>query len=108
MRNQTPRAVGDLLISVLPQLADPLVEYRLRRSWSELVGPDVARRTRPQSFAHGCLTIAVDNSPWLSELTLRAHDLVTQLRVKVEAVHSLRFVLGPLESPSARGPGAIE
>lgn len=102
MRNHTPRAVADLLVSAMPQLSDPLVEYRLRRSWDELVGPDIARRARPRSFADGCVTIVVDNSPWLQELTLRADALTTRLRARVEAVRSIRLVLGSLDVPTAR------
>src|SRR3989442_10264118 len=78
MRSGTPRNIADVLASAVPQIADRLPEYRIRKAWSVLVGPDVARRTRPQSLANGCLHVVVDNSPWLHELTLRAAELTAR------------------------------
>jgi hypothetical protein len=94
MKSGAPRAVGELLVSALPQLEDRLRVQRMRRAWAALVGPEVARRTQPQALVNGCLTIAVDNSPWLHELTLRAPDLTERLQAEFPAVHSLRFSLG--------------
>jgi len=90
--------VADVLAAAVPQIAERLPEYRIRRAWSALVGPDVARRARPQSLANGCLHVVVDNSPWLHELTLRAAELTQRLHAQFEAVVSLRFTLGTLEA----------
>jgi hypothetical protein len=98
MRSGTPRAVADVLAAAIPQIAERVPEYHVRKAWSTLVGPDVARRTRPQSLVSGCLHVVVDNSPWLQELTLRAPELTARLRAKVDAVQSLRFTLGTLEA----------
>jgi hypothetical protein len=102
MRGGTPRVVGELLVSAVPQLEDRLLVQRLRRAWTGLVGTDVARRTQPQALVNGCLHVVVDNSPWLHEMTLRAPDLTARLAAQFPAVHSLRFVLGapPAEEPS--------
>src|SRR5205814_9822565 len=105
MRSGTPRPVADVLAAV-PQIAERLPEYRVRRGWSALVGPDVARRTQPQTLNNGCLHVVVDNSPWLAELTLRAAELTERLHARFAAVRSLRFTLGTLEgepvSPAER------
>jgi hypothetical protein len=90
--------VADVLAAAVPQIAERLPEYRVRRAWSALVGPDVARRARPQSLTNGCLHVVVDNSPWLHELTLRAAELTERLHAQFEAVVSLRFTLGTLEA----------
>jgi hypothetical protein len=94
---QAPRPVADVLVSALPQLSDRLLEARLRRSWVALVGPDTARRSQPQSLVSGCLTVVVDNSPWLHELTLRAAELTARLHAEYPAVQSLRLTLGRLD-----------
>ena len=94
MKSGPPRAVGELLVSALPQLEDRLLVQRMQRSWSAVVGADIARRARPQALVGGCLTIVVDNSPWLHELTLRAADLTERLRAAFPAVQTLRFGLG--------------
>jgi|SRR5688572_9039370 len=112
MKKASPRLVGELLISAVPQLEDRLFVERLRREWSTLVGPDAARRSRPQALVNGCLQVLVDNSPWLSELTLLAPDLTARLGSRYPAVRSLRFLLGaqpaddrlPAARPAPRDP----
>ena len=105
-----PRAIGDLLVAAVPTLGDRLLEQRIRRAWPSLVGPDGARRTQPQALAHGCLSVRVDNSPWLHELTLRTDELTRRVHERFPEVQALRFVLGALEqaeaAPTAREPRA--
>lgn len=91
-----PRAIGDLLIDAVPQLADRLGELRLHRSWETVVGSDVARRTRPGSLVEGCLTVVVDNSPWLHELNLRQPELLARIHARCASVRVLRLTVGPL------------
>ena len=98
MRSGAPRAVADILAAAVPQIADRVPEYRVQKAWNTLVGADVARRTRPQSLVNGCLHVVVDNSPWLSELTLRAPELTARLHARIEAVQSLRFTLGTFQA----------
>jgi hypothetical protein len=95
MKSRLPRAVGELLVSALPPLAERLAVQRIRRAWTALVGADVGRRAQPQALVNGCLSIVVDNSPWLHELTLRASELTARLHAEFPAVQSLRFSLGP-------------
>lgn len=95
---RTPRAVGDLLANAVPHLGDRLVEFRIRRAWSALVGAEAARRTQPLALANGCLSVRVDNSPWLHELTLRAEELTRRVRERFPEVGTLRFEVGALES----------
>ena len=104
MKQGTPRVVADVLLSAVPQLSERLPEYHIRRAWTALVGPDMARRTRPQSLANGCLHVVVDNSPWLHELTLRAAELTARLSAESPAVRSLRFTLGTLETEPRSRP----
>jgi hypothetical protein len=102
MKRGVPRAVGELLVTAVPQLEERLLVQRLHRAWASLVGPDMARRTRPQALANGCLQIVVDNSPWLQELTLRAPELAARLGADYPAVRQVRFTLGasPAEEPT--------
>ena len=96
--------MADVLISAVPQLSDRLPEYHIRQTWAALVGPDMARRTRPQSLTTGCLHVVVDNSPWLHELTLRSSELTERLGAQAPAVRSLRFTLGTLETEPRSRP----
>jgi hypothetical protein len=97
------RAVSDLL-DAIPLLAPRLAEHRLRQAWSLVVGPEVARRARPGSLVNGCLSVVVDNSPWLHELTLRQAELTARINGHAGAVRSLRFVLGALDGGAAAAP----
>lgn len=96
-----PRPVGDLLLTALPQLRERLAEQRLRQAWPEIVGPDAARRAQPVALAGGCLTIVVDNSPWLHELTLRQAELTERIRAQHEGVRSLKLTLGALPAKTS-------
>ncbi len=65
------RAVGEVLRKILPKLG---LEQQVRQSqivedWEKIVGATVARHARPVALRDGLLTIAVDNSMWLSELS---------------------------------------
>jgi hypothetical protein len=116
MKSGPPRAIGELLVGALPQLEDRLLVQRMRRAWTTVVGAELARRAQPQSLVNGCLTIVVDNSPWLHELTLRAADLTERLRAQFPAVQTLRFSLGaaaaeetaPEARPAPRRPRLSE
>ncbi len=97
MKFGAPRPVADLLVAAVPDLRDRLVEWDLQRAWAEIAGPEVARRSRPRSLSRGVLTVVVDNSPWLHELTLRASELAERLRRRHAGINAVRLVLGALE-----------
>ncbi|MGH7302234.1 MAG: DUF721 domain-containing protein, partial [Candidatus Rokuibacteriota bacterium] len=107
MDSRPPRAVADLLLNAVPDLRDRLLEHRIRRAWSQVVGADAARRAQARSFADGCLTVAVDNSPWLHELTLRSEELTRRLRERFDAVRSLRFVSGAIDPDGSARPATV-
>jgi hypothetical protein len=98
MKMPAPRAVGELIPSALPQIADRLLELKIRERWASIVGRDTARRTRPDAFSSGVLRVVVDNSPWLHELTLRASALTADLRAQFPEIRAVRFVLGRLQA----------
>ena len=103
-----PRAVGDLLVSAVPALRDRLVEVELRAAWTTLVGADAARRSHPLGLVNGCLHVAVDNSPWLQELTLRSEELRRRIAARFSAVRTLRLTLGRAEPALHRAqPAAV-
>jgi predicted nucleic acid-binding Zn ribbon protein len=107
VKRQGPRAVGDLLVTAVPELQDRLVEARLCAAWPALVGADAARRSRPQGLSNGCLNVVVDNSPWLHELTLRSGELTPRIASRFESIRTLRFTLGRLDG-AAEAPAAPE
>ena len=95
-RTSTPTPVGALLAAALPPLADTLLAFAVRREWPNLVGPEISRRAQPGDLRAGTLTVVVENSPWLLEMTLREGELLSRLqkRYGAESVRALRFTLG--------------
>ena len=96
MKKRAPRRIADLVASALPQITDRLLESRIQSRWAALVGAETARRSHPGRLEQGCLTVTVDNSPWLHELTLRQSELATRLGEHLPEIRSLRFVMGVL------------
>src|SRR5215475_14516055 len=96
MDMRAPRRVADLVASALPQIGPRLLETRIRSQWSAVIGREIARRSQPGRLEQGRLTVMVDNSPWLQELTLRQAELTARLAGQFPEVRELRFVLGTL------------
>jgi hypothetical protein len=70
---------------------------KLAADWPDLVGEQVARRTRPGSLQRRTLVVFVENSVWLGELNrMRATMLANlQARYGAERIRSLRLQLDP-------------
>jgi hypothetical protein len=77
-----------------------MLEDTIRSGWAEIAGAEIARRSRPGELRAGVLTILVDNSPWLQEVTLRSTEILAGLRARHgSAVTSVRCALGTLPAP---------
>ncbi len=62
--------------------------------WAQIVGPQLAAHTKPESFADGELAVSADSPAWATQVRLMAaqlvqriaaelgHDLVRRIRVK--------------------------
>ena len=75
--------------------------------WAEVVGAGVAAHSRPRTLRGGVLTIAVDASPWATEL--RYQEQVIRDRVVavtgVDVVQTVRIVVEPAGETRAN-PGS--
>jgi hypothetical protein len=94
-----PRAVRDLLPDAVPLLAGRLAQANVHQAWETAVGSEVARRARPGPLVEGCLTVIVDNSPWLHELRLRQPEVLAAIQLHCPSIRALRLAVGSL------GPG---
>jgi predicted nucleic acid-binding Zn ribbon protein len=47
--------------------------------WSQIVGPELAEHTTPQTFEDGVLVVAADSTSWATQLRLLAANLVKRL-----------------------------
>jgi len=76
--------------------------------WTELVGGQLARRSRPRSLRRKVLTVVVASSAWANEMSFIKDQVVAGIneRLGAEVVGSLRVVTGKIshmEPPGARG-----
>ena len=100
-RSSRPVPVRDVLRLAVPELGARMLEATIRREWTRTVGQELARRSQPGELRAGTLTVIVDNSPWLQELTLRSGELLQAVRARHgDAVTALRLSLGAL-APAA-------
>lgn len=72
--------------------------------WAEIVGPDLAAHTKPESLADGELVVSADSTAWATQVRLLAAQLVRRLNTELGHGSVLRVkVRGPVTS--ARKPG---
>lgn len=53
--------------------------------WTEVVGPEMAAHTRPESFADGELVISADSSAWATQVRLLAPELLRRMGAELGA-----------------------
>jgi hypothetical protein len=82
-----PRAAkaGDLLDRLLQGwgLDERLRQYRALLLWNEVVGPQIAARTRPERIRDGILEVSVDQPVWMQQLQLLKPQLLGKLNAQL-------------------------
>ncbi|MEU6731330.1 DciA family protein [Nonomuraea wenchangensis] len=83
--------------------------------WPEIVGPDLAAHTKPDSFEDGEVLILADSTAWATQVRLLARTLVRRLneelgegtvtKVKVRGPQNAPRPSGGLRVTGSRGPG---
>ena len=86
---RSPRAPTPLRIVLAEtlralDLERPLKAASLQDLWPEVVGPEVAQRTRPGALSRGRLTVLVTDSVWLQQLTMLKPRLIEALNRRLE------------------------
>ena len=81
---QAARA-GDLVDKLLKGLGldDRLHQYRALIIWDEVVGPQIASRTRPVRIREGVLEVNVDQPTWRQQLQLMKPKILAQLNAEL-------------------------
>jgi predicted nucleic acid-binding Zn ribbon protein len=78
-RETTSAAIAITRFLASHGLSDEIRAGRLVTEWSELVGPKIAQRSRPDGITDRVLWIEVATSAWLHELTMLRPQLVRGL-----------------------------
>lgn len=81
---QAARA-GDVVDKLLKGLGldERLHQYRALIIWDEVVGPQIAARTRPVRIREGVLEVNVDQPTWRQQLQLMKPKILAQLNAEL-------------------------
>ncbi len=98
-RKKKPEAIGSVVATWLGQsgLAKRVEQAGVIPEWPELVGPQIATVTNPQSVtANGTLFVQVTTNAWMNELSMLEPELLRQLNAKGgrTPIRRIRWVLG--------------
>jgi predicted nucleic acid-binding Zn ribbon protein len=82
VRQRDPQPVSLILpITLAKQGLDvKMARYQFIHHWREIVGEDIARRTRPECLRRGTLVVRVVNSAWAQELAFRKEVILSRLK----------------------------
>ena len=96
-----PTSLSDALTSYLKTsgFAKRLQQAGIIEAWSELVGPQIAAVTAPESVtADGVLRVRVATAAWANELSLMTPRILARLNAgRSGRVKEIRWVPGPLD-----------
>ncbi|WP_308249932.1 DUF721 domain-containing protein [Sphaerisporangium fuscum] len=96
------RAIRDLLAD--RGWEQPVAVGGVFGRWHEIVGPDLAAHTKPETFADGEVVVVADSTAWATQVRLLASTLVRRLNEELGDGTVQRVkVRGPLNGPRPRG-----
>ena len=94
-----PVAAASVLNTVLQRygLDREIARYQFVLKWEEIVGKEIARRTRPECLRGDSLVVRVSNSVWAQELSFYKPVILNRLKKHLpdgEMVKDLTFYVG--------------
>jgi len=108
-RRKSPQQIGGAIQNLLARLDGEghFEIVRLVRTWAEVVGETIARRTEVAGLKFHVATIKVSGAMWIQELNLMKLQILSRLRDSLhdDSVRDIRFVKGTLsrrERPKLR------
>ncbi|HJU05747.1 MAG TPA: DUF721 domain-containing protein [Nitrospiraceae bacterium] len=81
-----------------------LLEHRLQRRWSEIVGSQIAAHTRPDAIRFRKLYLIAENSVWLQQLTFLKPSLLEKINLAAGGAVLTDIVLRMGEVDGAEAP----
>jgi predicted nucleic acid-binding Zn ribbon protein len=81
-RSKDPALVNSFLEGVLRKfgLEKEIRKYQFVLLWKDIVGEEIAKRTKPSGFNGQSLMVFVENSSWAQELAFHKNVILTRLR----------------------------
>ena len=95
-KNLTP--IGDIVKTVFARLENEKTFSKedIEEQWKVFVGPAGAKHTRPASLRKGVLTVFVDSSGWMQEMSLQKRKILKQLKRQFgkDKISGIQFRVG--------------
>lgn len=105
-RKGRPSRIDYLLDDALASagMTDGIDKLRMFMLWEEAVGPSIARKTSPLSYARGVLVVRSVNAAWQNELTYLKNDIVNKVNKLAgkKLVEELKIVGGHYHQEKAK------
>ena len=86
----------------------PTAEATVFGAWERVVGPEIARHSRPVKLADGELTVEAESTAWATQLRLLAASLLRRIAAEVgHNVVTKLHIHGPAAPSWNRGPRRV-
>ena len=97
MDNNGAQKINSILQGFLsdPDVSTKLKKFSLFNHWDEIVGKEIAAKTRPLKIFKGVLHISVANPTWANELNMMSPELIERINVfiGVPEIKKLKFTI---------------
>ena len=106
-----PQLFGVMLERIMKQRGwqKPAAEAKVFGAWEKVVGPDVAKHSRPLKLDAGVLTVEAESTAWATQLRMLAGNLLK--RIAAEVGHNVVTKLnihGPAAPSWNKGPRRVQ
>lgn len=99
MRRGKPTPVGDIVKEVFERIerGRTLTREDVEECWKE-IALDAAKHTRPVALRRAMLTVFVDSSAWMQQMTLRKRSVLKQLKRAFgkDKISGIQFRIGEI------------
>ncbi|MGA5305249.1 DciA family protein [Nucisporomicrobium flavum] len=106
-----PQLFGAVLERILKQRGwqKPAAEATVFGAWEKVVGPDIAKHSRPMKLDDGVLTVEAESTAWATQLRLLAATLLRSIAAEVghNVVKRLN-IHGPAAPSWNKGPRRVQ
>ncbi|WP_433386024.1 DUF721 domain-containing protein [Actinoplanes sp. CA-142083] len=106
-----PQLFGDVLARIMKARGweKPKAEATVFGAWERVVGPEIAKHSRPVKLDDGVLTVEAESTAWATQLRLLAASLLRSIATEVghNVVKKLN-IHGPAAPSWSRGPRRVQ
>lgn len=105
-RGANPIPAEEVLKKALARLGldREIARYRFVLHWKEIVGEEIAKRSKPECIKNRALVVRVADSAWAQELSFQKHVILTRLRRYLDQKEIVEDVIFYVVGPRGRTP----